>query len=125
MQVVDGTSRVAIDITGIAQGIVAAGVVGDGFEHGKSLGRITTVEQPDGPVDDDGHTVGGIVVIDAHISGITQLGQGFTPQFAVGTPAGHAAQGTFPGHGVGNGVDELQECGTMFPGAVGIGHDVA
>lgn len=46
LQIIERTGYVAIDIAGIAQRIVTAGVVSYGFEHGQRLGGITAGEQP-------------------------------------------------------------------------------
>ena len=68
LQIIERTGYVAIDIAGITQRIVTAGVVSHRLEHGQRLGGITAGKQPYGPVDDDCHTVGRIVVIDAHVT---------------------------------------------------------
>ena len=115
LQIIDSPGRIAVDIAGIAQSVVAARVVGYCFEHGLCLSRITVVKQADGPIDDNGHTVGGIVVINAYIPGITQLGQCLATKSPIGLSAIKATQGPFSFNWIGDGIDELQEVGTVAP----------
>ena len=125
LQIIERTGYIAIDIAGIAQCIVTAGIVGDGFEHGERLGRVTAGEQPYGPVDDDCHTVGCIVVIDAHVTGVTQLGQGFPTEIAISPVAPKTPHGALAHHGIGYGVDDLQEAVAELIGRIGVGYIIA